>query len=164
MGLKNAVFELAVKHDMIPMKLRWTQAVSAIGSLYRNVYYLLDPDARDKLSGMMEAWGREHSEEVLNRLDASRDLRGCAMALMSYHRLFGIKSSIVKETEDEIIIHVSRCMWKDKEGWTPQICASIETFETGLVEGVDPSIKHFYTKRRSLGDRVCEMHLQIPRN
>ncbi len=145
---------------MIPMKLRWEQSVSAVGSLYRNVFNLLDPGDRKKLSRMMEDWGREHADEALNRLHASRDLRGCALALMLYHRIFGIKSSIAKERDDEIVIHVSHCMWKDKRGWTPEICASIEAFETGLVNGVDPSIKHFYTSRRSLGDRVCVMHLQ----
>jgi len=147
---------------MVPMKMRWEQAVSAVGSLYRNVFYLLGPDDRIKLSRMMEDWGLEHSEEVLNRLGGSRDLHGCALALMSYHRIFGIKSSIVKETENEIVIHVSHCMWKDKRGWTPKICASIEAFEAGLVKGIDRSIKHFYTRRRSLGDQICEMHLFHP--
>ncbi len=145
---------------MIPMKLRWEQSVSAVGSLYRNVFNLLDPGDRKKLSRMMEDWGREHADEALNRLRASRDLRGCALELMLYHRIFGIKSSIAKERDDEIVIHVSHCMWKDKRGWTPEICTSIEAFETGLVNGVDPSIKHYYTSRRSLGDRVCVMHLQ----
>ena len=43
MGLKSAFFEFSVKHDMIPVKLRWEQSVSAVGSLYRNVFHLLDP-------------------------------------------------------------------------------------------------------------------------
>ncbi len=50
-------------------------------------------------------------------------------------------------------------MWKDKKDWTPQICASIEAFETGLVKGIDASIRHHYSKRRSLGHPFCEMHL-----
>jgi hypothetical protein len=162
LGVKTKVLELAIKHDMVPMKMKWEQAVSAVGSMYKNMYYLLDPEDRIKLSKMMENWGIEHSEVILKRLGASRDLHGCALALISYHRIFGIKSSVVKETEDEIMIHVYRCMWKDKRGWTPKICASIEAFETGLVNGIDSSIKHFYTKRRSLGDPVCEMHLCIP--
>jgi len=162
LGLKNTVFEFAVKHDLIPMKLRWMQAVSAVGSLYRDVFYLLGPDDRVKLYKMMEDLGLEHSKEVLNRLGASRSLHGCALALMAYHRIFGIKSSIVKQTEEEVVIHVSHCMWKEKRKWTPQVCASIEAFEAGLVRGIDGSIQHFYTKRRSLGDQFCEMHLLIP--
>ena len=151
-----------VKHDLIPMRTKWEQAVSAVGSMYRDVFNILEPQERVKLSGLMEGWGLEHSEEVLKRLELSRDLHGCALALMLYHRIFGMESSIVKETEDEIIVHVSRCMWKDKRVWTPEICASIETFEAGLVKGIDSSIKHFYTKRRSLGDQVCEMRLSYP--
>jgi hypothetical protein len=128
--------------------------------MYRDMYRLLDEEDRTKLSKMMEDMGREHSEEILRRLGASRDLHGCALALMAYHRVFGIDSSVVEEMRDEIVIHVSSCMWKDKRGWTPEICASIEGFEAGLVRGIDGSIKHFYTKRRSLGDEVCEMRLK----
>ena len=50
-------------------------------------------------------------------------------------------------------------MWKDKRGWTPYICASIEVFEAGLVKGIDGSIRHHYSKKRSLGHQVCRMHL-----
>ena len=163
MGLRNLIFEFAVKHDMIPMKMKWEQVVSGVGSMYRNMFYLLGPDDRVKLSKMMGDWGFEHSEKILKRLGLSRGLHGCALALMSYHRVFGIESSIVKENKDEIVIHVSHCMWKDKRGWTPHVCASIEAFEAGLVKGIDCSIRHFYTKRRSLGDQVCEMHLSYPK-
>ena len=138
---------------------KWEQAVSAVGSMYRNVFYLLDPEDRIKLNKVMENWGIEHAKGIFKRLGASRDLHGYALALMSYHRIFGIKSLVVKETEDVVVIHVYRFMWKDKRGWTPQICASIEAFEAGLVKGIDDSIKHRYTKRKSLGDPVCEMYL-----
>jgi len=37
--------------------------------------------------------------------------------------------------------------------------ASIQAFENGLVKGIDASIRHRYTMRRSLGDPVCEIHL-----
>lgn len=86
---------------------------------------------------------------------------GCALALMSYHRIFGMKGSIAEESEDEIVIHAIHCMWKDKRDWTPKICASIEAFEAGLVRGIDSSIRHHYSKRRNLGHKVCEMHLPI---
>jgi len=101
---------------MIPVKSRWEQSVSAVGSLYRNVFHLLDPGDRKELSRMMEDWGREHADEALKRLRISRDLRGCALVLMLYHKIFGIKSSIAREMDDEVVIHVSHCMWKDKRG------------------------------------------------
>jgi len=113
------------------MRMRWEQAVSAVGSMYRRFFYLLEPGKRPGLSEMMEEW----------------------------HRIFGIKSSIAEESEDEIVIHVTHCMWKDKRDWTPQICASIEAFEAGIVKGIDSSIRHRYSKRRSLGHSFCEMHL-----
>ena len=159
MGLKTKGVELAIIHDRVPMRMRWEQAVSAVGSMYRRFFYLLEPGKRPGLSEMMEEWGVEHSGEVLEKLGVRRDLHGCALALMSYHRIFGIKSSIAEESEDEIVFHATHCMWKDKRDWTPQICASIEAFEAGLVKGIDGSIRHYYPKRRSLGHQVCEMHL-----
>lgn len=89
--MKSVFLEFAVKHDMIPVKSRWEQSVSAVGSLYRNIFHLLDPGDRKELSRMMEDWGREHADEALNRLRVSRDLRGCALVLMLYHRIFGLR-------------------------------------------------------------------------
>jgi hypothetical protein len=159
LGLKTKGVELAIIHDKVPMRIRWEQAVSAVGSMYRRFFYLLEPDKRPGLTKMMEEWGVEHSGEVLEKLGVQRDLHSCALALMSYHRVFGIKSFIAEESEDEIVIHATHCMWKDKRDWTPQICTSIEAFEAGLVRGIDGSIRHHYSKRRSLGHKVCEMHL-----
>ena len=160
MGLRQRFYEYAIKHDRMPMRTKWEQAVSAVGSMYKRFYYMVGNEDRAKLSGMMEEWGLEHAEEIKERLDVTEGLRGCALALMAYHRIFGIDSSIAEESEDGLAIRVSRCMWKDKRDWTPQVCASIEAFERGLVKGIDSSIRHYYTKRRSLGDPYCEMHLK----
>lgn len=160
MGLRQRFYEYAIKHDRIPVRTKWEQAVSAVGSMYRRFFDVVGEDGRVRLSGMMEDWGVEHAREIKERLGVSRGLHDCALALMAYHRIFGIKSSISKESEDEVVIRVSSCMWKDKRGWTPEVCASIEAFERGLVKGIDGSIKHYYTRRRSLGDPFCEMHLR----
>ena len=32
---------------------------------------------------------------------------------------------------------------------------------SGLVKGINKKIKHSYTKRRSLGDKYCEMILRV---
>ena len=159
LGLKSRLLEQAIKRDLIPAGTKWMQAVSAVGSMDRNMFYLLGPEDRGRLSGMMEEMGLEHSREILHRIGATRDLHGCALAVMAYHRVFGIKSAIAEETGDEVVIHVTRCAWKDKRGWTPEICASIQAFENGLVKGIDASIRHRYTMRRSLGDPVCEIRL-----
>jgi len=160
LGLRQRFYEYAIKHDMIPMRTRWEQAVSAVGSLYKRVFYLVDEEGRIRLTKMMEEWGLEHADKIRKRLDVPRGLHGCVLALMAYHRVFGIESSIAEESEDELVIRVSHCMWKDKIGWTPQVCVSIEAFERGLVRGIDDKIRHYYTKRRSLGDPYCEMHLK----
>ncbi len=159
MGLKQRFYEYAIKHDRVPMKMKWEQAVSAVGSMYKRFYYLLEDEEKTKLSEMMEEWGAEHAEEIKERLDVAKGLHGCALALMAYHKIFGIESSIAEESGDELVLRVSHCMWKDKRGWTPWVCASIEAFERGLVKGIDGTMRHYYTKRRSLGDPYCEMHL-----
>lgn len=159
MGLRRRFHEYAIVHDKIPSRAKWEEAVSAVGSMYRRFFDMVDEEDRARLSKMMEEWGLEHARKIQGRLDVSRGLRGCALALMAYHRIFGIKSWIAEESGDDLVIRVSRCMWKDKEGWTPQVCASIEAFERGLVRGIDGSIRHHYSRRRSMGDQFCEMHL-----
>jgi len=160
LGLRQRFYEYAIKHDRIPMRTKWEQAVSAVGSMYKRFYYMVGDEDRARLSGMMEEWGLEHAEEIKERLDVTGGLHGCALALMAYHRIFGIDSSIAEESDDGLVIRVSHCMWKEKKDWTPQVCASIEAFERGLVKGIDGSIRHYYTKRRSLGHPFCEMYLK----
>jgi hypothetical protein len=74
------------------MRMRWKQAVSAVVSLYKRFFYLLEPGKRPGLSEMMEEWGIEHSSDVLEKLGVQRDLHGCGLALMSYHRIFGMRA------------------------------------------------------------------------
>jgi len=160
MQFKRVLAEFIVKHDLIPTKTRWNQSVSAVGGLYRNVFNMLNPVDRTKLAKMMEEWGYMHASEALEKVGVDRDLHGCAIALLSFHRIFGMKSAIINETKNEVTIHVTKCMWKDMKGWNPQICGSIEAYENGLVKGINESISHVYTKRRSMGDNVCEMILR----
>ena len=51
-------------------------------------------------------------------------------------------------------------MWKNKKNWTPAVCAAIENYEVGLVEGIDKDVEYCCTKRRSKGDRFCEVILK----
>ena len=160
MGLRQRFYEYAIKHDRIPMRTKWEQAVSAVGSMYKRFFHMVGDEDKARLSRMMEEWGLEHAEEIKERLDVTKGLQGCALALIAYHRIFGIDSSIAEESEDGLVIRVSHCMWKEKRDWTPQVCASIEAFERGIVKGIDGSIRHYYTMRRSLGDPYCEMHMK----
>jgi len=121
---------------------------------------MLDKDERVKLSKMMYSWGLEDADEAVKTLGIERNLHGCAIALMGMHRIFGIKSHIVEENANEIKIHATKCMWKNKKGWTPEVCASIDGYERGMVEGINNNIKHYYTKRRSGGDKFCELVLK----
>jgi hypothetical protein len=160
MGLKGWIIEFIVRHNLLPIRLRWEKCASGVGRLYSDVFHLLAEDERGKLSRLMYEWGLSDADEVVRVLRIERDLHGCAIALMAMNCIFGIKSYIAKESDDEIVIHATKCLWKDKKNWTPAICASIEQYDAGLVKGINKNVDYFCTKRRSKGDNVCEVILK----
>jgi len=161
MIIKKNIARVLVKKDLIPIKFRWKKSVSGVGTLYKDIYQMLDKSGKQKLTKLMYKEGLEQAEDAIKTLGIGRGIKDCTLALMATHRIYGIKSHIVKETDNEVIIHCTDCMWCKKKGWTPAVCASIEAFETGLVKGINKKIKHFYTKRRSLRDKYCEMILRV---
>ncbi|MEM3666861.1 MAG: hypothetical protein QW222_07265 [Candidatus Bathyarchaeia archaeon] len=160
MGLKSRIFEFIVRHNLLPIGIRWRKCASGVGRLYNDVFHLLAEDERYKLSRLMHDWGVSDADEVVEALGIKRDLHGCATALMVMNCIFGIKSYIAKECADEIVIHATECLWKDKKNWTPAVCASIEQYDVGLVKGINKDVDYYCTKRRSKGDNVCEVILR----
>ena len=160
MTLKSKIAEFIAKKDLIPKKLKWERNVDGIARVYCGAYNLLDSNGKNKLADMFYDWGFQDSDEVVKLLDINRDLHGCAIALITANHAFAMKSHIVKETEDEIVIHVTDCRFKDRDDWTPIHCASIDRYDHGLIEGISKNVKLIVTKRRSKGDTVCEAILQ----
>ncbi len=160
MKLKGKLIEFMVVHDLVPMRIRWGKSASGIGRMFNDVFHMLDKNERIKLTKMMHSWGLEDAGEVVETLKIERNLHGCAIALMGMHRVFGIKSHIVEENANEVKIRATKCMWKNKKEWTPEVCASIDGYERGLSEGIDKNILHICTKRRSNGDNFCELVLR----
>lgn len=164
MVVKKNIVRLLVKKNLVPMKFRWEKSVSGVGTLYKDIYHMLDEKGKQNLTKLMHKEGLDQAEDTIKTLGVGREIKDCALALMSAHRIYGIKSHIAKETDNEVIIHCTDCMWSKKKGWTPAVCVSIQAFETGLVEGINKKINHSYTKRRSLGDKYCEIVLRVGRN
>jgi hypothetical protein len=160
MRFKSKFIEFIVKHDMIPARVRWKRSASSVGRLFNGIFNTLDDDGRRTLTKLMYNLGVEDADEIVETLKIKRNLHGCAIALLAINQLFGIKSKISKESDDEIIIHATKCLWKDKKGWTPKVCASIEAYDIGLVEGINKNVKYFCTRRRSMGDKLCEVSLK----
>ena len=160
MGLRSRLIEFVIKHDLVPTRIRWKRSASGVGRLFNGVFHMLNEDGRKKLAKLTYDWGVGDADRVVKMSRIERNLHGCAVALMATNCIFGIKSHIVGENSNEIIIHATKCLWKDKEGWTPEVCASIEKYDVGLVKGIDKNIKCFCTKRRSKGDKVCEIILR----
>jgi hypothetical protein len=161
MSLKGRVMEFLVVHDLVPLRLRWKRSASAVGRMFNDVFHLLEKNERAKLARMMYSWGLEDADEVVKTLGVKRDLHGCAIALMGVHRIFGIKSRIAKEGNGELVIQATECLWKDKKGWSAEVCAAIDAYEKGLIKGINRSISSRCTKRRSRGDEVCELVLSF---
>ena len=160
MGLQSRVIEFVIRHNLLPARIRWKKSASGVGRLFNDVFHLLDEGEREKLSVLMYEWGVNDADDVVRTLKIKRNLHGCAVALMAMNCIFGIKSYIAKEDDDEIIIHATECLWKDKRSWTPKVCASIERYDVGLMSGIDKNIKYYCTKRRSKGDNICEVILK----
>ncbi len=160
MSFKGKLLEFTIVHDLVPMRMRWKKTASGIGRMFNDVYHILDKNERIKLTKMMHSWGLEDADEVVENFKIERNLHGCAIALMGMHRIFGIKSHIADENADEVKIHATECMWRNKNDWTPEVCASIDGYERGLTEGINKKIVHICTKRRSAGDDFCEVVLK----
>ena len=156
MTLKSKTAEFIAKRDLIPKKLKWERNVDGIARLYSGAYNLLDSNGKKKLIEMLYDWGIQDSDEVVKLLGINRDLHGCAIALITANHAFAMKSHIVKENEDEIVIHVTDCRFKDKNDWTPKHCASIDRYDHSLIEGINSNVRLVCTKRRSQGADVCE--------
>jgi len=161
MTVKSKIIEFIVKKDLIPKKLKWERNVDGVARLYSGAFSLLDSNGKKKLADMMYSWGFQDSDEVVKLLGIERDLHGCAIALIAANHAFGMKSQIVKENENEIVIHFTDCRWKDREDWNPKLCVSIDRCDHGLIEGINKDVKCIVTKRRSKGDEVCEAILHI---
>ena len=160
MGLRSRLTEFLIRHDLLPARIRWKKSASGVGRLFNDVFHMLDEGEREKLAELMYKWGISDADEVVRTLKTKRNLHGCAVALMAMNCIFGIRSYIAKENDNEIIIHATECLWKDKRNWTPKVCASIEKYDVGLIKGIDKSVKYYCTKRRSKGDKVCEVILK----
>jgi len=161
MSLKSKLIELIVKYNAIPARIRWKKSASGVGRLFADVFNMLGKEDKKKLGKLMYEWGLNDTDGVVKQLKIERNLRGCAIALMAVNTIFGIKSRIVKEDDSEVVIHATECLWKDKKGWTPEVCASIERYDVGLVHGINKNVRYRCTKRRNKGDEVCEVVLKL---
>ena len=162
MSLRTYLTRKVIDLNLVPCSIRWKKSVSGIGRMFANMMRMMDEDygaeGVRKLSEVMYNIGLNQADEIREMLGLERNLEGCAYVLLAMHRIFGVRSKIVQRDKDRIVIHATDCQWgKRKKGWTPKTCASIQQYETGLVKGILPSATHFYTKRRSLDDEVCEL-------
>jgi len=150
--------------NLIPARIKWKKSVSGTGEMYKEILNSLvekyGNSAVKDLSEVMYKIGFEQGKEIQEKIKVKDNLYGCALVLLTMHRIFGIKSKIVEKSDKKVVIHISYCQWKDKEGWNPKCCMSLASYERGLVENINSNIIHRYTKTRSLGNEFCEIVLE----
>lgn len=166
MSFKKYIIRKMIEYDLLPCSIRWEKSVSGIGRMYADIMDMMrenyGSDGVKRLSTVMYNIGFNQASEVLETLGLERNLEGCAYALLAMHRIFGIKSKIVRKESNKIIIHITDCCWgRKKKGWSPQTCASIGQYEAGLVKGILSNVTHLYPKRHTLGHKVCELILIV---
>lgn len=166
MSLKSFLMKKIIKWDIIPSPVRWRKSVTGTGVLYAQIMNMMQKtygaEGVKELGEVMYAIGVNQARELLELLGLERTLEGCAYTLMAMHRIFGIKSKIVQKDDNKIVFHVTHCYWgRCIKEWTPHACASIARYETGLVQGILPSVQHSYTKKHTLGDEVCELTITL---
>jgi len=166
MGLKQYLIKKIIEFGILPCSIRWKKSVSGIGRMYAEIMEMMQKEyggeGVKKLSNVMYDIGVKQADEIIKTLGLEKNLEGCVYALLAMHRIFGIKSKIVKKEKNKAVIHVTGCYWGKKvKCWVPKTCASIAQYETGLVKGILSNASHIYTKRRSLGDEVCELIITV---
>jgi len=151
--------------NLIPARIKWKKSVSGMGEMYKEILNSLvekyGNSAVKDLSEVMYKIGFKQGKEIQETIKVKDDLYGCALVLMTMQRIFGIKSKIVEKSDKKVVIHISHCSWRDKEGWNSKCCMSLASYERGLAENINPDITHRYTKTRSLGDPFCEIVLEL---
>lgn len=168
MDIKSYIIKKIINLDILPCSIRWEKSISGIGRMYADIMKMMQEnygaEGVKKLNEIMYNIGLNQADEILELLCLERNLEGCAYAILAMHRIFGIKSKIVKKDSNKIVIHVTHCYWgRSEKDWTPQTCASIAQYETGLVNGILPSATHIYNKRHTIGDEVCELIITVKR-
>ncbi len=145
----------------IPARIKWKKSVSGIGEMYEEILNTLvekhGNEAVKDLAEAMYAIGSRQGKEIQQTIRVKDNAYGCALALLTMHRIFDIKSKIVEKNEKRAVIHIAECPWKEKEGWSSKCCMSLAAYERGVVESINPQIAHRYTKTRSLDAPFCEI-------
>ncbi len=166
-GLKSFLVKKFIDFDLIPCRTRWRKSITSIGRIHIDIHRALreryGSEGAQVLDQVMYRIGQRQANEILGALGLERDLEGCGYAVMVMHRIFGIKSRIVRKDAGSITMQVTHCRWgRRTEGWGPALCVSIGRYEDGLIETILPDSVHAYDKRYTLGDRVCELTIRLP--
>ncbi|MDW7731556.1 MAG: hypothetical protein SCH66_03885 [Methanolobus sp.] len=166
MSFKSFLLKKMILWYKIPTYVKWKKSVSGIGIIYTETLEMMQEkygsEGVENLNDVMYNIGLRQATEILEMLDLQKNLEGCAYVLLTMHRMFGIRSKIVHNDNNRIVIHATKCQWGGHiPKWNAGTCISIDHYEAGLIEGILPHSKHEYTKRRSCGNNICELVIKL---
>jgi hypothetical protein len=145
----------AVEVGVLPSNAKWRKTVQAYGELYIEGYRWAKKEGTlDEFANVIYERGRKNGKRFKEKFGLSETAGDAAFALIAGHRLFGIKSKIVENTQNKSIIHVSDCPWK--EVFTPEACDILGNIERGTCGAISQDLSYSITKKITNKDGVCE--------
>jgi len=164
--LKSYLLKKLIDLDLIPCRTRWRKSVSGIGRIHADLHRKLrqryGPEGTELLGQVMYDMGGEQATGIVESLGMTRDLEGCAYAVMLMHRIFRIKSRITQKNEHEVAIEINDCRWGRRTGgWIPEMCITMGRYEDGVIETILPSARHSYETRHTIGGGTCNLVIEL---
>lgn len=145
---------------LIPLKIKWRKSASGTGTLFSEIVKEITRNyGKQSLNKIAKACynvGLKTGKKLMKEFKfKNHDTKDAALALIVIHEIYGMKGKIVKKTSDRTIIHVNKCLWKEK--MEPRMCYAIFELERGICSAINPKLKCSLTKTRSQGNNFCEI-------
>lgn len=157
--MNKKILTWLLEYDLLPCKLKWKTTSKGMGYIIKELTDKLEKEygkkSIDILKDVFYSIGYSQAERIRNELKLGTSMEDVALAVLAVDRIWGMKTKL-ENTNSGIVTKTYNCPWSKIKGWGPKYCAVLDFYEMGLVEGINPNIKHFYTKRRSLGHEYCE--------
>lgn len=151
-----------LENEKNALNKKYEEAVESIGSIMRDIYFgLRDDIGKEKavtlLRNVMHKKGLKRGTEIKQKygddIDVVRNI---------FDKLYdtnNIKFTLKKEG-DKLTYTISSCPWGKLRDWNMDLCAIMDGYEIGLLEGLDIKYAHKCPQRRSLGHDNCKVEIE----
>ncbi len=146
---------LAIELGVIPPNVRLKKIIQAYGELFMEMYEWSERQGLlDGFANSIYKRGKKNGKRFKEKFNLTGTPKDAAFTLITGHKLFGIKSRIVRDSKTKAVIQVLDCPWK--ELFTSQACDVLGNIEKGACEAIDQDISYAITKKLTDEDDICE--------